>query len=337
MLSLLIDASPQPLSWAGPVPVPPPPVTRTGRIAPRTFDLRKGKEGWLANLASGLPNMNPSPRPHPHGAAAYRSMLGHALSDGKIVGEEAQRLALLATRAAFTQNTVRGVHEQVLMEARSRAEADGVVTSAELRELERAAANLGVGHVIQDLLYVVEQEKARKNGPLKGWRIIPVGESASVTAVTDHAVSQGAVVGVNVTKTVRLVIAEPGTDDPKIDRARTAGIRVAAPAEAWDLFKAAIEKAERGLFDDGTGAAVAAGLGTERENEPWQSFWRPRELSDAEYHARFIAPHEHRRPPAPVPPVPPVTKGNGCAAGAVLLLAGLGAAATAAAAAVWPL
>ncbi|MFD6095534.1 exonuclease domain-containing protein [Nocardiopsis flavescens] len=339
MLSVLIDESPQPLSWAGPVPVPAPPVTRTGRIAPRTFDLRKGQEGWLANLASGLPDMNPSPRPDPQGAAAYRSMLGHALSDGRIVGEEAQRLALLATRAAFTQSTIRGVHEQVLVEARSRAEADGVITSTELRELERAARNLGVGHVIQDLLYVTEQEKARRNGPLKGWRVVPVGESAPVNAVVDHAASNGAVVGVNITKTVRLVIAEPGTDDPKIHRARAAGIGVVTPAEAWDLLKAGIEKAERGLFDDGTGAVAAAQADrTDTEGEPWQSFWRPRELSDAEYHARFVAPHEHR--PAPVRaaavPVPAKGRGGGCA-GAVLLLASLGATAAAAVTAVWPL
>ncbi|WP_061080167.1 hypothetical protein [Nocardiopsis alborubida] len=138
------------------------------------------------------------------------------------------------------------MHEQVLLEARARAEADGRVTSTELRELERAAKNPGAGHVIQDLLYVADQEKARRNGLLKGWRVVPVGEDGSVNAVVDFAVSHGATVGVNVTKTVRLVIAEPGTDDAKVRRAREADIRVATPAEAWDLLKAAVDKAEHG-------------------------------------------------------------------------------------------
>lgn len=182
MLSLLINDSPGPLSWVGPAPTAAPPLPRTGRIAPRTFGLRRGQEGWLANLAAGLPNTNPSPRPHPQCMAAYRSMLAHALEDGKIVEEEAHRLAELATVAGLTQTTIGQVHEQVLVEARVRAEADGVVTNVELRELERAAHNLGTGHAIKDLLYVAEQERARKKGPLKGWREgrsdrgFPVGE-----------------------------------------------------------------------------------------------------------------------------------------------------------------
>ncbi|MCP3013122.1 3'-5' exonuclease [Nocardiopsis dassonvillei] len=344
MLSVLVNESPQPLAWSGTGPVAAPQVPRSGRIAPRTSDLRKGQEGWLANLAAGLPDMNPSPRPHPQGVAAYRSMLGHALADGRIVGDEAQRLALLATRAGFTRSTVLRVHEQVLLEARARAEADGRVTSTELRELEKAARNLGAGHVIRDLLYVADQEKARRNGPLKGWRVVPVGEDGSVNAVVDFAVSHGATVGVNVTKTVRLVIVEPGADDAKVRKARETGIRVATPAEAWDLLKAAVDKAERGLFDDGTGVMVAAQLRAEQREEadrkPWQAFWRPRELSDRQYHEQFVAPFERRdraasherrsdrgphRINARITVEPQKKSGGGCA-GAALLFAATGAA-----------
>ncbi|WP_017571622.1 exonuclease domain-containing protein [Nocardiopsis halotolerans] len=353
MLSVLVNESPQPLAWVGPGPVPAPPVPRSGRIAPRTTGLRKGREGWLANLAAGLPDMNPSPHPNLQGVAAYRSMLGHALTDGRIVGDEAQQLALLATRAGFTQATVRRVHEEVLLEARARAEADGRVTSTELRELEKAARNLGAGHVIQDLLYVADQEKARRNGPLRGWRVVPVGESGPVSAVVDFAVSHGATVGVNVTKTVRLVIAEPAADDVKVHRAREADIRVVTPAEAWDLLKAAVDGAERGLFDDGTGAVVAAQLRAEHQEErdgrAWQTFWRPRELTDRQYHEQFVAPFERRdhtaayaRRPDRGPrkinasiPVEARKEGGGCA-GAVLLFMATGTA-VAALTQLWPL
>ncbi|NYH50421.1 DNA polymerase-3 subunit epsilon [Nocardiopsis arvandica] len=353
MLSVLVNESPEPLAWAGPGPVTAPQVPRGGRIAPRTSDLRKGREGWLANLAAGLPDMNPSPHPRLQGVAAYRSMLGHALADGKIVGDEAQRLALLATRAGFTRSTVRQVHEQVLLEARARAEADGRVTSTELRELERAAKNLGAGHVIQDLLYVADQEKVRRNGPLKGWRIVPVGEDGSVNAVVDFAVSHGATVGVNVTKTVRLVIAEAGSTDPRARQAREAGFRVVTPAEAWDLLKAAADKAEHGLFDDGTGAMVAAQLRAEQQEErdrsPWQAFWRSRELTDRQYREQFVAPFERRdrmtrgesradRGPHRITVALPAEarkKSGGCA-GAALLFMATGAAATALSQ-LWPL
>jgi DNA polymerase-3 subunit epsilon len=351
MLHTLISRSPVPLRWNGPGPTVLPAVPRTGVIAPRVIGLRSGNEGWLASLAAGLPDMNPSPRPNPEGVAAYRSMLGHALSDGRIVAEEAQRLALLVTRAGFCQSTIRRLHEQVLLEARARAEEDGVVTSTELKELEKAARALGTGHVIQDLLYVSEQERARRNGPLKGWRIVPVGKSGPVAAVVDFAVGKGAVVGVNVTKTVRLVIAEAGADDPKVERAREAGHEVVTPGEAWDVLKEAVERARTGLFDDGTGAVVAARTRAEQERAErerqagrglsWQERWRPRELTDREYHAEFVAPHEERRVrenprvTVTVRPEAQPAKGGGCA-GAVLLFMATGTAATVAASGVWP-
>ncbi|WP_017582286.1 3'-5' exonuclease [Nocardiopsis valliformis] len=350
MLSVLLNESPQPLAWAGPNPMTAPPLPRTGRIAPRTFGLRKGQEGWLANVTAGLPDMNPSPRPHPQGVAAYRSALGHALEDGKIVGEEAHHLAGLATAAGLTQTTIRQVHEQVLLEARARAEADGVVTSTELRELEKAARNLGAGHAIKDLLYVAEQEKARKNGPLKGWRIVPVGDSPAISAVMDHAVSQGATAGVKITKTVRLVIAEPGTSDPKIDRAQQEGHRVVTPAQAWDVLRAASDRREAGLFADSGSAQAAAQMrpdsGEQEEKRPWQSFWRPRELGAGEYHQRFVAPFEERdraragtaaSPSGRFSGAAVQAERKGCCAGSLLLFMATGAAVTTTLTHLWPL
>ncbi|HJE57485.1 MAG TPA: 3'-5' exonuclease [Nocardiopsis listeri] len=337
MLSLLLNESPAPLSWVGPGPTAAPPLPRSGRIAPRTFGLRRGQEGWLANLAAGLPNTNPSPRPHPQGMAAYRSMLGHALEDGRIVGEEAHRLAELATAAGLTQTTIGQVHEQVLVEARVRAEADGVVTSVELRELERAAHNLGTGHAIKDLLYVAEQERARKKGPLKGWRVVPIGESPAMSAVMDYAVAQGATAGVNVTKTTRLVIAEAGETDPKVERALQNGHRVLPPAQAWDALRAASDRREAGLFADGGSAQIASGAGarpTESEEQaPWQSFWRPEELGEGEYHRRFVAPFAERdRATAPVA----ATESKGGCAGVLLLFTAIGGALTGGVGGLWP-
>ncbi len=347
MLHIVLQRSPALLRWNGPGPAPVPAVPRTGLIAPRTIGLRKGHEGWLANMVAGLPDMNPSPRPNPQGAAAYRSMLGHALDDGKIVGDEARQLADLATEAGFTQATIGQLHEKVLMEARARAEEDGVVTSAELRELERAAKDLGAGHAIQDLLYAAEQERARRNGPLKGWRIVPVGESGALSAVVDYAVSHGATVGANVTKTVRLVVAEEGTADPKVERARQGGHRLVTPAQAWDILRAASDRSDAGLFADGDSARVASQVNARRQEEQeedsraWQEYWRPRELTDQEYHREFVAPYERRDRVAgggpqertasrtaktPARPSTQAQKGGGCA-GAALLFMAAGAAA----------
>ena len=154
------------------------------------------------------------PAPRPDGVRDYRALLAHALSDGRIVGDEARQLAVLAARAGLTQTTARQVHEEFLAEARARAEADGTVTARELRELQRAAKELAATYLISDLEAAAAATRARTNGPLKGWRILPLGESPHLTAVVDYAVEHGAKVAVNLTKTVRLVIADATAGRP---------------------------------------------------------------------------------------------------------------------------
>lgn len=116
---------------------------------------------------------------------------------------------------------------------------------------------------------------------------------------------------------------------------------------------AAVDRAERGLFDDGTGAMVAAQLRAEHQEEgdgkPWQAFWRSRELTDRQYHERFVAPFERRGRAIPYESpsdrgprkinaritVEPEKKGGGCA-GAALLFMATGATVTALSQ-LWPL
>lgn len=298
-LATLIGAAPQRLSWSGPAPVPLPSWPRGGVIAPRAASLRKGREGWLATLTARLPYLVAPPPPRPEGLRDYRALLAHALSDGRIVGEEAAQLAIVAARAGLTQTTARQVHEEFLADARARAEADGVVTSAELRELQRAAKELAASHLITDLEEAAAANRARGNGPLKGWRILPVGDSAALTQVVDLAVEYGAKVAVNVTKTVRLVISDDvAADDPRISRARTAGVEVLSPDQARKLVEDEAAKLQDGLFADAAGQEVADRLAAERTAEAadappeWHRYWRPRELTPAEYHERFIARHD---------------------------------------------
>jgi hypothetical protein len=149
-------------------------------------------------------------------------------------------------------------------------------------------------------------------------------------------------------------IAEPGTDDAKVRRAHEADIRVAPPAEAWELLKAAVDKAERGLFDDGTGVMVAAQLRAEQQEEadrrPWQAFWRPRELSDRQYHEQFVAPFGRRDRAVPYErrsdrgfhrvdarvTVEPQKKSSGDCAGAALLFVAALSGAAPATSQLWP-
>ncbi|MFL1379532.1 MULTISPECIES: 3'-5' exonuclease [unclassified Nocardiopsis] len=332
MLRILIAESPQPLHWNGPAPVALPAVPRTGVITPYIVGMSGANKGWLSTLTAALPDMDPSSEPSPREAAVYRATLDRALADGKVVAEEAERLAELATAAGFTQATIRRVHEQVLLEARTRAESDGVVTSAELRELERAAAYLGTGHVIQDLLNLAAEERERKNGPLKGWRIVPLGTSEAIDEVVAYAGSQGATIGVNVTKTVRLVITEEGEDDPRARRAVEDGRRVVTSEQAWEVLREAVSRAGSRLFgeqepveDDDRGAGG--------DHRSWRASWRPRELGPRDYHREFVAPYADRDRAERQPVATTQKSGGGCA-GAVLLFTATGMGASAAA--LWP-
>jgi DNA polymerase-3 subunit epsilon len=303
VLTAFIGQAPQRLSWYGPGPAALPAVPSTGLISPRPGQLRRGSEGWLATLTARLPLMAAPPAPRADGLASYQALLAHALADGKIVGEEAERLAIVAARAGLTQTTARLVHEQFLAEARARAEADGTVTAAELRELQRAAKSLAATHLIRDLEEAAAAERSQRNGPLKGWRILPIGYAPGVAEgplveLVDLAVEHGAAVAANVTKTVRLVIAADRSADPRIERAKNAGIRVAGVEEARQLITAQIETAStrQGLFGSDQGEMVAAELAAEKngiDGRPeWHSFWRARQLSPEDYRILFIDPYE---------------------------------------------
>ena len=282
---VLVGAEPEPL----------PSLPSGAAIAPRVVGLRKGSDGWLATLTARLPYMANPPLPRPDGVRDYRALLAHALADGRIVGEEAAQLATLAARAGLTQRTARQVHDEFLADARARAEADGVVTTAELKELQRAAKELAASHLISDLEEAAAANRARNNGSLRGWRIMPVGDSAAVTEVVDYAVEHGAKVAVNLTKTVRLVVSDGAAqDDPRITKALAAGVDVLTPEQARKLLEGEAAKVRGGLFADSAGEQVADRLAAERAaaarpaRPEWHEFWRPRELAPAEYRARFV-------------------------------------------------
>ena len=333
ILAKLLTEAPQRLYWAGFKPKPIAiTLPRTGFIAPRAASLRKGTDGWLATLTARLPAMAHPPAPRPEGVRDYRALLAHALSDGRIVGEEARQLAVLAARAGLTQTTARQVHEEFLAEARARAEADGTVTARELRELQRAAKELAATHLISDLEAAAAATRARTNGPLKGWRILPVGESPHLSEVVDYAVEHGAKIAVNLTKTVRLVIADgAAADDPRIAKAHAAGVDVLSPEQARKILDEEIAKGPQRLFSDPVGAQIADALAVEREatrptRPEWHSYWRSRPLTPGQYHDTFVtrtADWDLRITSASLGKTPARPASSGCLTVAIPAVAGL--------------
>ncbi|WP_055477979.1 hypothetical protein [Sphaerimonospora mesophila] len=73
-----------------------------------------------------------------------------------------------------------------------------------------------------------------------------------------------------------------------------AGIGVLSSTEALRLLEREIETARDGLFANARGEELAEQLAAEHDRQArlrqpeWHEFWRPRELSPAEYKAQFI-------------------------------------------------
>ena len=115
----------------------------------RAVELRRGTDGWMTSLMQRLPMS--AAEASDVGAQRYVDALADALEDGRIVGGEAQALALLAGSAGLGAAQVEGLHRRYLDFMRQAALADAILTTAELRKLRTTAAALGLPTYFDDL------------------------------------------------------------------------------------------------------------------------------------------------------------------------------------------
>jgi len=113
-----------------------------GNIKTRVSSLRKGQEGWLANVVKKLPE---SGRDLTNEVAiAYSEILSRVLSDGKITGEEAKELARFAGSSGLGSSQLQQLHRDYLSAVEKIALADGVLSEKETKELQAIKIQLGV-------------------------------------------------------------------------------------------------------------------------------------------------------------------------------------------------
>ncbi|QDB79593.1 hypothetical protein FE251_09570 [Georgenia wutianyii] len=120
------------------------------RPVTRAVSLRKGQDGWMSSLLARLPMS--TQELDDAAAAAYLEVLGEALADGKIIGDEARALARIAGSAGMGAAQVAALNERFLELMREVALSDGVLTTTELRQLNRAADALSVSDYFDDLV-----------------------------------------------------------------------------------------------------------------------------------------------------------------------------------------
>ena len=112
------------------------------RVAQRVTNLRKGENGWMANLIAKLPitsfAMGESYR------YLYWDLLSEVLSDGKITGAEAKQIAILVGKSGLSQSDVKQLNQEFFDQLKTLAEADGVVTDEERSFLDKVVVELAI-------------------------------------------------------------------------------------------------------------------------------------------------------------------------------------------------
>jgi DNA polymerase-3 subunit epsilon len=113
-----------------------------GKLKTRASNLRKGKEGWLANLARKLPDLGSGVSTEI--TVAYNEILSRVLADGKITGEEAKELAKFAGASGLGSTQLQDLHRDYFAAIEKLAYSDGTLSDAELRDLALLKSQLGI-------------------------------------------------------------------------------------------------------------------------------------------------------------------------------------------------
>lgn len=149
LLRIMLASHRAPLTYACPAYRCEPPRHPTPKLVTRAVGLRKGTDGWMSSIVARLPQS--AGDVDDALAQSYVDALGDALADGKIIGDEAKVLARIAGRGGLGGDQVRALNERFLETMREAAFADDILTAAEIADLTRTAAVLGMDGYFDDL------------------------------------------------------------------------------------------------------------------------------------------------------------------------------------------
>jgi DNA polymerase III subunit epsilon len=183
---------------------------------------------------------------------AYLDLLDHVVEDRRITDEEVRALAGLAAQWGIGPEAAAAIHASYLSEVWRLARADGVVTAAELADIEILAELLGVcadPKAIAVTEIRTPPARSRRN-ELEGLAVCFTGESVCCLD-GEHlerrdqeglAMSAGLIVKSGVScKLDLLVLADPDSMSGKARRARELGVRCMAEPVFWRALGLEVE------------------------------------------------------------------------------------------------
>jgi DNA polymerase-3 subunit epsilon len=118
------------------------PISENAKVSQRVTNLRKGSEGWMANLIPKLPVTSFSQSTFER--HQYWELLGTVLEDGKITGDEIKQIAILIGKSGLSQSEVEQLNSEFLQKVKEIAAADGVITPDEKMHIDKVATSLGL-------------------------------------------------------------------------------------------------------------------------------------------------------------------------------------------------
>lgn len=128
----LIDKQPPLWQW--------PDITPSGKSVLRTPTAKKSKPSYIAALVDKLPSVTDITTQ----VAKYLELLDRVLRDRIITPAEAKALADLARELGIVREQAQTAHERYLKDLIMVALADGALTTAERKDLERVRLELGI-------------------------------------------------------------------------------------------------------------------------------------------------------------------------------------------------
>ncbi|WP_328605666.1 hypothetical protein OG943_37600 [Amycolatopsis sp. NBC_00345] len=191
-----------------------------GRILGRP-DVDVVENGWMSGVVDRVV-AEPSDSTV---AQAYLDLLAESVGDQHLSGEEVWALAGLAADAGMSEPDVRRIHHGFVSALRAVAEADGVVTTAEDRELHQVAAALGVPEVVDGL---------RPTASGRVTRVLVLGTTAAADRLRARVLAEGVQLAKKLTASVTHLAHDDSVSpaEPRLARAVGLGAEVVAVGAA---------------------------------------------------------------------------------------------------------
>ncbi|MEV7782763.1 exonuclease domain-containing protein [Kitasatospora sp. NPDC088351] len=247
LLTRLIDCSPSPLRYLGPVPMSDAPHlsdTPAGRIAARASSM-SAAEGLLASMARRFP-LTELDHPMVAGLAQqYEQTLARALDAGRITWNTAWTLARLAQDAGMDQASL---HRTNLLAWRRMLHTAPEPTSwpdGRRHDVAQLATHLGLVEHARLLSHGLPALEVREpwESALKGWRL-GFDDTPELSGLKDLALRHGASIAKRLTGTVRMfVTVDPSGSSTSAAKARELGLRTVGPTDAERELRSGIEAA----------------------------------------------------------------------------------------------